>query len=118
MQVLVSVIDDGQAEAAGATESATTAEMAAVDAFNERLRAAGQLVYAQGVSAPEDSAVIDARGGEPVVTSGLVGGGDEYMAGFWIWDVADLDTARDLAADASRACNRKIELRAILGEGE
>jgi RNA polymerase sigma-70 factor (ECF subfamily) len=41
MQYLISVIDDGQALAAHQTESATADEMAAIDAFNERLIARG-----------------------------------------------------------------------------
>ena len=37
MQYLVSVIDDGQAEAAGRDESATAAEDAAIDVLNEQV---------------------------------------------------------------------------------
>jgi hypothetical protein len=111
MQVLVSVIDDGQADAAGVTESATSDEMAAVDAFNDRLRTAGQLLFAQGLAAPEEAVVVDARGEAPVESPGPALPGAEYVAGFWIWDVPDLETARSLAVDASRACNRKLEVR-------
>ncbi len=35
----------------------------------------------------------------------------EYLAGFWVLDVPDLDVALRLANDASRACDRKIEVR-------
>lgn len=114
MQVFITVIDDGQAAAAGRTESASDAEAAAVDAFNERLRADGRLVFAQGVSAPDEAVVVDARGGTAVETAGPFQRAPEYMAGFWVWDVPDLDTAMALAAEASTACNRKIEVRRIL----
>ena len=38
----------------------------------------------------------------------------EYLAGFWIMEAADLDVALKLAAEGSRACNRKIEVRPFL----
>jgi hypothetical protein len=40
----------------------------------------------------------------------------EYLAGFWIIEAADLDVALKLAAEGSRACNRKVEVRPLLGE--
>ena len=39
----------------------------------------------------------------------------EYVAGFWVIDAPDDATALDLAADASGACNRRVELRRFLG---
>ena len=38
----------------------------------------------------------------------------EYLAGFWIMEAADLDLALKLAAEGSRACNRKVEVRPFL----
>jgi hypothetical protein len=35
----------------------------------------------------------------------------EYLAGFWIIEAADLDVALKLAAEGSKHCNRKIEVR-------
>ncbi len=35
----------------------------------------------------------------------------EYLAGFWIMEAADLDVALKLAAEGSKACNRKVEVR-------
>ena len=56
MQYLVSVIDDG-------TGLATPDEMAAIDAFNDRLRAEGHWVFAGGLGSPSPATVIDNRGG-------------------------------------------------------
>jgi len=39
----------------------------------------------------------------------------EYLAGFWIIEAADLDVALKLAAEGSKACNRKVEVRPFLG---
>ena len=104
MQYLVSVIDD----TAGL---ATTEEMTAIDAFNERLEAEGHWVFAAGLAAPGSATVIDNRGGEALFTDGPYLESKEYLAGFWIIDAADLDVALKLAADGSKACNRKVEVR-------
>lgn len=112
MQFLVNVIDDGQAEAAGRTESASQTEAAAVDALNERLGDA--VVFAAGVSAPADGTVVDARGGGSASTPGLVADTTAFVAGFWVMELPDAETALRVAHEASQACNRKIELRPLL----
>lgn len=112
MQFLVNVIDDGQAAAVGNTYSATDAEAAAVDAFNERMGDA--IVFAAGVSAPADAIVVDARGGAADTGTGPASNSDEYVAGFWVMDLPDAETATRVAHQASQACNRKIELRPLL----
>ena len=107
MQYLVSVIDDG-------TGPATETEDAAIDAFNDRLRAQGYWVYANGLAEPNSATVIDNRGGEAMFSDGPFVESKEYLAGFWIVEAADLDVALELAAEGSRACNRKIEVRPFL----
>jgi hypothetical protein len=116
MQYLVSVIDDGQALAANDAASATAAEMAAIDVFNDRLQAEGYWVYANGLAGPESATVIDNRGEAPVFTDGPFLESKEYLAGFWIIEAPDLDVALKLAADGSKACNRKVEVRPFAEE--
>jgi hypothetical protein len=116
MQYLVSVIDDGQALAAHNANSATAAEEAAIDVFNERLQAEGHWVFAGGLGSPSTATVIDSRGEQAVLTDGPFLESKEYLAGFWIIEAADLDVALGLASDGSRACNRKIEVRPIFQE--
>jgi hypothetical protein len=107
MQYLVSVIDD----TAG---SATPDEDAAIDVLNERLQAEGHWVFAGGLGAPGTATVIDNRGGAAMVTDGPFLESKEHVAGFWIIEAADLDVALKLAADGSKACNRKVEVRPFL----
>jgi hypothetical protein len=109
MQYLVSVIDDQ-------TGSATPTEMAAIDAFNERLEADGHWVFAGGLESPTTATVIDNRAGEAVFTDGPFLESKEYLAGFWIIEAPDLDVALKLAAEGSKACNRRVEVRPLLGE--
>ena len=107
MQYLISVIHDQ----AGL---ATPDEQAAIDVFNERLQAEGNWVFAGGLAAPDAATVIDNRGEESLVTDGPFLESKEYLAGFWIIEATDLDLALRLAAEGSRACNRKIEVRPFL----
>jgi len=112
MQFLVNVIDDGQAETAGRTESATAAERDAVDALNARLGDA--VVFAAGVSSPSDATVVDGRDGASEAVPGPVAGDSPFVAGFWVMDLPDPGTALRVATEASAACNRRIELRPLL----
>ena len=107
MQYLVSVIFDQ----AGL---ATPDEQAAIDAFNDRLVAEGHWVFAGGLAAPSSATVIDNRGEETMVTDGPFLESKEYLAGFWIMEASDLDVALKLAAEGSKACNRKVEVRPFL----
>ncbi len=109
MQYLVSVIHDS-------TELATPSEMAAIDVFNDRLQAEGHWVFAGGLGFPDTATVIDNRGAEAMFTDGPFLESKEYLAGFWIMEAADLDVALKLAAEGSKACNRKVEVRPLLGE--
>ncbi|MGH8825509.1 MAG: YciI family protein [Jiangellaceae bacterium] len=107
MQYLVSVIFD-------APGLATPDEMAAIDAFNDGLQAEGRWVFAGGLAAPSTATVIDNRGEEAMFTDGPFLESKEYLAGFWIIEAADLDVALKLAAEGSKACNRKVEVRPFL----
>ncbi|MFC5267315.1 YciI family protein [Kribbella qitaiheensis] len=109
MQYLVSVIDDK-------TNSGTPDEMVAINAFNDRIEAEGHWVFAGGLASPSAATVIDNRGGEPVFTDGPFVESKEYLAGFWVMEAPDLDVALKLAAEGSKACNRKVEVRPFLGD--
>ena len=107
MQYLLSVIHDK-------LELAPSEEMATIDEFNDRLQADGHWVFAGGLGFPDTATVIDNRGGAPVMTDGPFVESKEYLAGFWIIEAPDLDVALKLAAEGSKACNRKIEVRPFL----
>ena len=107
MQYLLSVIDDTAA-------SGTEDEMAAIDVFNEGLRADGHWVFAGGLGGPDTATVIDGRRAEPIFTDGPFVETKEWISGFWIVDAPDLDVALKLAAAGSEACNRRVEVRPFL----
>jgi hypothetical protein len=107
MQYLVSVITDS-------VDLADPEEEAAIDVFNDRLQAEGHWVFAGGLTVPSAATVIDNRGEEAVITDGPFLESKEFLIGFWIIEAADLDVALRLAAEGSKACNRKVEVRPFL----
>jgi hypothetical protein len=107
MQYLVSVIDDQ-------SNSGTPDEMAAIDVFNDRLVAEGHWVFAGGLESPSTATVIDNRDGAAMFTDGPFVESKEHVAGFWVIEAPDLDVALKLAAEGSKACNRKVEVRPFL----
>jgi len=108
MQYLISVIDED-------TGLATPTEVAGMTALNGRLQAEDRWIFAGGLASPSTATVIDNRKGEAIVTDGPFLESKEYLAGLWIVDALDLDQALKLAAEGSRSCNRKVEVRPFLG---
>ena len=107
MQYLVSVIDD-------TGDRATPDEDAAIDVFNDRLRAEGHWVFVGGLGAPDAATVVDNRGNEAMFSDGPFLESKEYLAGVWVWEAPDLDVVLALATEASKVCDRKIEVRPFL----
>jgi hypothetical protein len=109
MKFLLSVIDS-QTRSPHSKE-----EIAAIDAFNDKLVAAGQRLLAIGLESPQDAVVVDGRGNQISKTPGPLNDSAEFAAGIWIIEVENKEQALELAAEGSKACNRKIELRPIIG---
>ena len=106
MKFLISVIDD-------LSNSGTPAEMEAINAFNDGLRDNGQWIFAWGLQAPKTATVIDNRNGANSETGKPLFEAKENFSGLWLIEAADAETAKKLAFDASKACNRKVELRPL-----
>jgi hypothetical protein len=108
MQYLVSVIDNKD-------DSDNADRRPAISAFNERLIAEGYWVFAGGLADTDAATVIDnRRREEPLFSDGPFIESKEYLAGVWVWEAPDLDVALELAAEASKICDRKIEVRPFL----
>jgi hypothetical protein len=88
---------------------------AATGAFNERLHDEGYWVFAGGLEPASTATVVDGQGTTPVVTDGPYLESKEVIGGFWVIDAPDLDVALRLAADGSRACRGKVEVRPFEG---
>jgi hypothetical protein len=107
VKFLISVIDD-------LSGSGTSEEMVAIDAFNDELRANGHWIFAGGLSAPSRGNVIDNRNSAGIETGKPLFAATENFSGFWLINASDLETAKSLAFEGSKACDRKVELRPLL----
>ena len=90
-------------------------EIDAIDAFNDEMVAAGQRVLAVGIASPDNSILIDNRDGDVKYINESLYDSSEYVSGIWIIDVPTREIALELAARGSKACNRRVELRPLLG---
>ena len=89
---------------------------------NKKLTASGELVDAQGLAGPEQAKIIRAKkGGPPAITDGPFPETKEFLAGFWLIDVASEKRAIEIAGTASAApglggapMSIPIELRAVM----
>jgi hypothetical protein len=89
---------------------------------NQELAAAGELADAQGLAMPETARIVRSHsGGDPVVTEAPFPETKEFLAGYWIVDVASPERAIEIAAHVSTApgmggkpLNMPIEVREIM----
>lgn len=85
-------------------------------AFNDRLQAEGYWVFAGGLQPATTATVVDGTGETPVMTDGPYLETKEAIGGFWVIEAPDLDVALKLAAEGSKACRGKVEVRPFQGE--
>ena len=113
MKFLISVIDT-------ATNTGSRDEIEAIDQFNDSLTANGHWIFAGGLGAPSTATLFDNRDGAGLTIDGplhdpTMNANHEYVSGFWLIEAPDGASAHELARRGSRACNRKVELRPLLG---
>ena len=84
-------------------------------AYDEALRKSGHLVAAHALQPVEAATTIRVRNGKLSMTDGPYAESKEIMGGFWVIDVADLDTALDWARKGSAACEGPVEVRPFQG---
>ena len=106
MRFMVFVIDTN-------SNSGSTAELRSIDQFNAELEGKGSLVMAAGIAGSSTGTLIDNREGRNEVHEGSLNG-EEFYSGFWIIEASTESLAKQIASDASKACNRKVELRPFL----
>jgi hypothetical protein len=97
------------------SQEAMDEAMADTGAFNVRLQEEGYWVFANGLGPATTATVVDGQGREPVLTDGPYLESKEHIGGFWIIEAPDLDVALKLAAEGSRACRGKVEVRPFEG---
>jgi hypothetical protein len=91
VMVLVKATDDSE-QGFVATPEAQEA-MAAMGRFNDELRAAGILLSADGLKPSSHGKRIAFDGPGRTVIDGPFAATHELVAGFWLWEVKDMDEA-------------------------
>jgi hypothetical protein len=79
------------------------ANVAFMQAFNKKLKAAGELVGAEGLASPEQAKLVRAGPDGRPITDGVFPESKEFLAGYWIVDVETPERALAIAAEASTA---------------
>jgi hypothetical protein len=91
VMVLVKATDDS--EKGDFPEPWTTEMMVAMGRFNDELRRAGILVMADGLKPSSHGKRVAFEGAARTVVDGPFAATSELAAGFWLWDVKDMDEA-------------------------
>jgi len=97
------------------------AHIAFMHSLNKALRESGELASAEGLDSPHQAKLVRAgKDGEPI-TDGVFPESKEFLAGYWIVDVASPQRADEIAAKASAApgpggvpMNMPIEVRRVM----
>ncbi len=95
--------------------NAKTAARAAGMAYGEALRAAGIFVAGSGLEPPHTATVVSVRDGKRQVHDGPYAETKEFLGGFVIIDVPDLDAALEWAARNPSAAHAFVEVRPLAG---
>src|SRR5262245_16033987 len=91
------------------------AEVAAGRAYGAALHAAGVFVAGAGLVAPQNATTVSVRDGKRQVQDGPYAESKEFLAGFVIIDVPDLDAALEWAARNPSAAHTSVEVRPLGG---
>ena len=84
-------------------------------AYGEALRAAGIFVAGSGLESPQAITVISVRNGKRQVQDGPYAETKEFLGGFVIIDVPNLDAALEWAARHPSAADVFVEVRPLAG---
>jgi len=93
MRVMVLVKATEDSEKGFFLTSETKKMMKEMGKFNDELRDAGILCDADGLTPSSEGKRVAFNGSERTVIDGPFGNARDLVAGFWIWDVKDMDEA-------------------------
>jgi hypothetical protein len=110
MRVMVLVKADEQSEA-GAMPSTELLE--AMGNYNEELVKAGVMLAGEGLHPSSKGVRVRLSGEERSVIDGPFAETKELLAGFWVWEVRDLDEAIEWAKRAPMGGDTELELRPV-----
>ena len=110
MRVMVLVKADERIEAG---EMPSEQELSEMTDYNEELVKAGVMLAGEGLRPSKDGVRIRFDGSERKVIDGPFAETKELIAGFWIWQVKDMDEAVEWLKRAPFDGGTEIELRPV-----
>ena len=110
MRVMVLVKADEQSEAG---EMPSTELLEAMGNYNEELVKAGVMAAGEGLHPSSKGVRVRFSGEERSVIDGPFAETKELLAGFWLWEVRDMDEAIEWAKRAPMGGDTELELRPV-----
>jgi hypothetical protein len=110
MRVMVLVPADENSEAGVMPDEQLLTEMGA---FNEELVKAGVMLAGEGLHPTSKAVRVRFDGGERTVVDGPFTESKELVAGYWLWQVRDMDEAIEWIKRAPFDGGTQIELRPV-----
>ena len=95
----------------------TEQELAEMGAFNEELVKAGVMLAGEGLHATSRAARVTFSGGRRTIVDGPFSEAKELVAGFWLWQVKDMEEAKawaDRCPAPGPNGTGELELRPVL----
>jgi hypothetical protein len=83
------------------------------DEYTQGLQAAGVLVAGDALERPDTATTVRERGGETQFTDGPFAETKEFLAGYYLVDCPDLDTALDHASRMPNVSYGSVEVRPV-----
>jgi hypothetical protein len=107
------------------TKDAWQAHLQFMQDLNQALKRSGEFVEVNALQPPGRARVVRQEGGRaPIISDGPFAETKEFLAGFWIVEVAGPERALEIAAKASSApgpdgkpMGMPIEVREVMGSG-
>lgn len=106
MKYMMFVVTDSQRD--------SVSDESDVDIWVNELDASGKRVIGEVLQAPTESRVVRVRDGKRYVTDGPFAETKEWICGFDILEVEDLDEAIEIASRHPMARNGQLELRPFM----
>ncbi|GAA2067669.1 MULTISPECIES: YciI family protein [Leifsonia] len=106
MKYMMFVVTDSQRD--------TVSDESDVDVWVDELDANGKRLIGEVLQAPSESRVVRVRDGKRYVTDGPFAETKEWICGFDILEVEDLDEAIEIASRHPMARNGQLELRPFM----
>jgi hypothetical protein len=90
------------------------AEFARWGAYSEKLVTDGVMVDGAPLQQPDTGTTIRVRGGDRLVTDGPFADTKEWLAGYYVIEVGDLDVAIDYAGQMPNIAHGSTEVRPVM----